>query len=61
MKNLRNGDYFSNSKVGSSYSPKLARGSSTELSLVGPAKVKAPKSFLFTEKFPCIENKIQCQ
>ena len=32
------------------------RGSSTRLSLVGPNKVKARKSFLFTEKVPCIEN-----
>ena len=34
-----------------------ARGSSTRFSLVGPTKVKACKSFLFTVKFPCIENK----
>ena len=33
------------------------RGSCTRFSLVYPTKVKASKSFLFTEKFPCIENK----
>ena len=32
------------------------RGSSTRFSVVGPTKVKAFKSFLFTEKFCCIEN-----
>ena len=35
----------------------LEGGSSTRISLVRPIKVKAHKSFLFTEKFPCIENK----
>ena len=34
-----------------------ARGSSTGFSLVGPAKVKACKSFLFTEGTPKVENK----
>ena len=33
-------------------------GSCTWFSLVGPTRVKAGKSFLFTEKFPCIENKV---
>ena len=31
--------------------------SSTRCSLLSPTKVKARKSFLFTKKFPCIENK----
>ena len=35
----------------------IARGSYSKFSLVGPTKVKARKSFLLTEKFPCIENK----
>ena len=34
-----------------------AKGFNTGFSLVGPTKVKAHKSFLFTEKFPCIEDK----
>ena len=34
-----------------------AWGTITRLLLVGPTKVKARKSFLFTEKFQCIENK----
>ena len=34
-----------------------ARGSSTRFSLVGPTKVKACESFLFTENLLCIENK----
>ena len=34
-----------------------ARGSSSGFSLVGPTKVKARKSFLFTEGFPEVENK----
>ena len=34
-----------------------ARGSSTELSLVGPTKAKACKSFLFTECSLKVENK----
>ena len=33
-----------------------ARVSSTELFLVGPTKVKAPKSFLFTEGSIKVEN-----
>ena len=33
-----------------------ARGSSTRSSLVGSTKFEACKSFLFTEKFPCIEH-----
>ena len=37
-----------------------ARGSDTRFSLVGPTNVKACKSFLFTEKFSCIENKEHC-
>ncbi len=36
-----------------------ARGSSTRLSLVGTTKVKACKSFLFTEGSPEVENKEQ--
>ena len=36
----------------------MVRGSSIRFSLVGPAKVKAGKSFLFTENLPCIENKV---
>ena len=32
--------------------------SSTRFSLVSVAKVKAHKSFLFTEKFPCLKNNI---
>ena len=35
-----------------------ARGSITRFSLVGPTKVEACKSFLFTEKFPCIVKKV---
>ena len=34
-----------------------ARGSSTRFSLLSNTKVEAPKYFLFTEKFLCIENK----
>ena len=34
-----------------------ARGSSTRFSQVGPTRFKTHKSFLLTEKFPCIENK----
>ena len=34
-----------------------ARGSSTGLSFVGPTKVKAHKSFLFTEGSLKVENK----
>ena len=34
-----------------------ARVSSTELFLVGPTKVKAPKSFLYTEGSLKVENK----
>ena len=33
-----------------------AKGSKTGLSLVGPTKVKARKSFLFTEGFLKVEN-----
>ena len=33
-----------------------ARGSSTRFSLLGPTKIKGYKSFLFTEKFPCIKK-----
>ena len=33
-----------------------ARGSSAGLSLVGPIKIKARKSFIFTEGFPEVEN-----
>ena len=33
------------------------RGSSTGVLHVGPTKVKAPKSFLFTEGSPEVENK----
>ena len=33
----------------------MARGLSTGFSLVGPTKVK---SFLLTEKFACIQNKV---
>ena len=35
----------------------LSRGSSARFSLVGPTKVKACKLFMFTYKFPSIENK----
>ena len=35
-----------------------ARGSSTGLSLVGPTKVKARKSFLFTEDSLKVENNL---
>ena len=34
-----------------------ARGSNTGLFIVGPAKVKASKCFLFTEGFLEVENK----
>ena len=34
-----------------------ARESNIGFSMVGPTEVKACKFFLFTEKFPCIENK----
>ena len=34
-----------------------ARGSGNVFSRVGLTKVEAHKSSLFTEKFPCIENK----
>ena len=37
--------------------PSTARGSSTRLSLVGPTKVEACESFLFTEGSPEVENK----
>ena len=44
------------------YSPlsrcSTARGSSNGLSIVGPTKVQARKSFLFTEVSPEVENKI---
>ena len=33
------------------------KGSSTRFFLVGPTKFEARKSFLFTEKFPWVENK----
>ena len=36
-----------------------ARGSSTGLTLVGPTKIKAGKSFLFIEGFLKVENKEQ--
>ena len=36
-----------------------ARGSGTGFSRVSPVKVKARKSFLYTEKFFCIEIKEQ--
>ena len=35
-----------------------ARGYSTGLSLVGPAKVKAPKSIIFIEGAPEVENNL---
>ena len=40
-----------------------ARGSGSRFSLQGPTKVKAHKSFLFTESSPKVENKehICCQ
>ena len=36
-----------------------ARGSSAGFSFVSPTMVEARKSFLFTEKFPCIETCIE--